>query len=168
MEVAVKKTGYVRNLLASSLRTGKTGIIGIIMPLDMNSTVFAALYGLEKTIRDEGYQPFFVNTGESPSLEKQTLTYFIQRGVEGVVISSTGVSAAYYRKNLSDTPVVCFIRTIRGLDTDAVTIDAKEGIESATQYLINLGHTNICFLHGPSWLRTARARLRAFRTSTTP
>lgn len=80
---AIKELDYRPNIIARNLKTGKTGLIAVVVP-DITNPFFAALVrGAELAAGDE-YMIQLINTGEDLEREKWALKRMIGR-VDGVI-----------------------------------------------------------------------------------
>ena len=84
---AVHLLNYQPNLLARSLRSQQSRLLGLLVP-DIESPVFARLAKhLEEIASKKGYSLIFCNTNDDPEKEKSYLEILIRRQVEGIIFS---------------------------------------------------------------------------------
>lgn len=80
--------GYSPNPIARSLKTSRSGSIGLVIP-DLTNPLFPLIVrGVEDVLRTIGYNAWIVNTDNRPDVEKTAVESFRQRNVEGFVITS--------------------------------------------------------------------------------
>ena len=152
---------YRPSRAARSLKTGKTGNIGVVVP-DLGNPFFPAiLKGAQARAREADHAVFLADSEENPRLEME-LVRAMARQVDGVVICSSRLSEAQLQQLRKDTTLVVLNRRVPGVS--AVLLDGAGGMRQAIEHLVALGHVRIGFLGGPagSWSNHERHRgLRA-------
>ncbi|HHY15132.1 MAG TPA: LacI family transcriptional regulator [Firmicutes bacterium] len=137
--------------------------VGIIIP-DLSNPFFATVcYGIESVMRSNGYFTYLVNTDEDWELENSYLQSFIDDDkVEGLIIAPSANTERIYNDLLGTLPFIFFDRYYDALNVQSVIIDNEGAVFRATQYLVETGHTNICFVAGSDNISTGRSRTRGF------
>ncbi|WP_291147889.1 LacI family DNA-binding transcriptional regulator [Flavobacterium sp. UBA7680] len=143
-----QKLQYKPSMIASSLRTGKTRSIGLIVE-DIANQFFA---DLARVIEDEAknidYRVFYCSTGDDNDRSEELVQSLLQANVEGFIITPT--------KNLERTigmllkmqkPVVLIDRYFANQKVSHVAMDNYEGSYSAVKYLIEKGRKNIAVVN---------------------
>lgn len=83
-----QRLGYRTNTLASSLRTRRSRVIGVVVP-DIASLLFPPiLEGIESTLLKEGYMTIVANTANDPVRHRRILSGMIERQVDGLILAS--------------------------------------------------------------------------------
>jgi DNA-binding LacI/PurR family transcriptional regulator len=153
---------YRPSRAARSLKTGKTGNIGVVVP-DLGNPFFPAiLKGAQARAREADHAVFLADSEENPRLEIE-LVRAMARQVDGVVICSSRLSEAHLQQLLRDTTLVLLNRRVRGVS--AVLLDGAGGMRQAIEHLVALGHQRIAFLGGPAESWSNRERRRGLRAS---
>jgi len=104
---AVKRSGYVRNMLAGGLASSRSRLVAAIVPTIAGSVFLDMVQALTVTLNDAGYQVMLGQSGYDNSREDSLLDAIIGRRPDGIVI--TGVMhSAHARQRLiaSGIPVV--------------------------------------------------------------
>src|SRR3954451_22966713 len=164
VRTAVDELGYRRNQVARSLRRQRVDAIGVVVP-DVVNPHFSEMIGV---VEDEafrhGLRVLVCDTNESGERQGIYLRMLRDDRVAGVLLSPSDPSAPEIRELLDGgTPVVAFDRDVLDPRADAVVADNVEGAATATQLLINLGHTRIAFVGGREGVETADDRLSGYR-----
>lgn len=161
---AAELLGYRRNENARSLRPGQgTGLIGVAITNIANPYYADFVLGVEDIASGRGYRLLLATTGEDPAREKQVVSDFIGRQVEGLLVVPSGQGAEHLQAPLlRSTPVVLASRAIEGLAADTVLIDDVGGASEGTRYLLDLGHTSIGYLGTGNVTFTGRRRFEGF------
>lgn len=149
-EVA-ERLNYRPSMIATSLRTGKTRSIGLIVE-DISNQFFA---DLARVIEDEAknidYRVFYCSTGDDDERSKELIHSLLQANVDGFIITPT--------KNLEESvelliklkkPVVLIDRYFPGQRVSHVAMDNYEASNSATKFLIKKGCKNIAVVNNTS------------------
>lgn len=163
---AAKGLGFQGSHVARSLRTQRTGLIGLLVP-DASNPFFAAI-ARKATIFAErqGLSTLLADSHDSIDHEKDLLTHLQSRQVEGLIICPIGDSSDYLRpleRNAANVVVVD--RWFSDLQLTTVTSENDAGALAATSAIIRAGHRKIGCLQGRLGTSTNDERLHGFRTA---
>ncbi len=146
---AAKKLNYNHNLVAKSLRTHRTLIIGYLLP-DITNPFYAGIArGIQDVAFEQGYNAIICNNDNDTTKTERFLKMFIRNRVEGIIYSTPFNKALEGMVEIAmknGIPVVNCYGSTRVKALDVVTGDAEGGCYKVTQYLLSLGHTRIAFL----------------------
>jgi len=158
-----ERLGYRTNTLASSLRTRRSYVVGVIVP-DIASLLFPPiLEGIEATLLQEGYMTIVANSANDPVRHEKILSAMIERQVDGLILASaTLLDPVLGDRRDAPAPVVLMNRTDDTGRAPAVLNDDIRGIGLAVRHLAALGHDRIAHIAGPRWLSTGITRRRGF------
>ncbi len=161
---AMDDLGYRPNVLARSLRSGKTRTIGLMLP-DSSNLFFAEVSRvIEDVSFQNGYSLIICNTDDNPLKEKSYLNTLIEKQVDGILfISASSTSLNIQSIAQSGPPVVVVDREFDDLQADTVLVDNQLGGYLAGRHLIQLGHRHVACISGPSDLNPSADRLIGFR-----
>jgi LacI family transcriptional regulator len=160
---AAQRLGYRTNALASSLRTRRSHVIGMVVP-DISSLLFPPiLEGIEATLLKEGYMTIVANAANDPVRLRRILSGMIERQVDGLILATATLNDPALDESIAArAPVVLINRTDESGRAPAVVNDEIRGIGLAVRHLAGLGHRRIAHIAGPRWLSTGTMRLRGF------
>lgn len=154
-----REMGYVRNLLAGSLRSGQSHTIAILFG-DVSNLKFAQrIKDLEQTLRGLNYQVLILNTEENAEVEAQAIRTAVSHQVDGIILcpcQQDCQSLDMLRRYR--VPFVLLGREYPGEEIDTVVWDDQKGARLATEHLIRLGCRAIVFLNGPEFISSAVLR----------
>jgi LacI family gluconate utilization system Gnt-I transcriptional repressor len=85
---AAIKLGYVRNLMAGGLASGRSQVVGVTVPSLQNSNFIGTIQGLEDRLSQLGYQ-LMLTVASNAAKEAAAVHAFVERRVDGIVL--TGV-----------------------------------------------------------------------------
>ncbi len=158
-----QQLGYRANALASSLRTRRSHVIGMVVP-DIMSLLFPPiLEGVEATLLKEGYMTIVANSANDPARHRRILSGMIERQVDGLILATATLRDPVLDEEIeARAPVVLINRTDESGRAPAVVNDDIRGIGLAVRHLASLGHRRIAHIAGPRWLSTGMMRLRGF------
>jgi LacI family transcriptional regulator len=161
---AAESIGYQPNPIARSLKTSRTGTVGLVIP-DLTNPLFPPIVrGIEDVLTRAGYNAWIVNTDNDPAREETQIESLRSRQVEGLIIATARRDhPLLVRLHQMGIKMVLVNRRVDGLELPSVTADDDAGIALAVAHLAGLGHTRIAHLAGPQATSTGVARARAFR-----
>jgi DNA-binding LacI/PurR family transcriptional regulator len=162
-----REIGYIYNRRAASLRTSRSGILGVVVH-DIMNPFFAEILRSIETELDRSRQTFLLSN-HYDQLEKQRsfIDTLLQLGADGVIMSpAIGTPASDIRMcEDNGMPVVLIARTVEGAGVPVFRGDDAYGIGLATDHLISLGHTRIAMIGGTDATSTGRDRFRGYLTA---
>lgn len=159
IQTAIELLQYKPNLIARSLSTKQSNIIGLILP-DITNPFFPELArAVEDIALTNGYTVVLCNSDQKSLKEKQYIEMLTQKYVAGFILTSSLLKTDYY-KSLG-VPIVGLDRAT-SIPFPTVSTDNKKGAKLATEYLIKCGSRNIVCLRGPKDVGVAEDRLHGF------
>ncbi len=163
---AMQALDYRPNIVARSLRSGRTRTIGLMIP-DISNAFFAEI---SRKIEDKGfefgYNMILCNTDESPEKEERYIDVLVAKQVDGLIFMSAGDSGGFQKNPYrNEIPVVIADREVEGIESDVVLIDNFAGGFKATEYLISQGHKRIGCISGPSPIRPSAHRVDGYKSA---
>ncbi|WP_133997847.1 LacI family DNA-binding transcriptional regulator [Dinghuibacter silviterrae] len=163
---AARKMHYRPNKLASSLRSGKTHVVGVIVPNLHVSFFSSVVHGIDTVLNEHQYSLLLYQSNESLGQEVKGIDTFLRSRVDGIIASITRETSHYehydeIRKR--HVPLILFDRVAESLRVPSVRIDDYKGGFMATEHLIAQGYTNIAHITAEQDLAIATERLRGYR-----
>jgi LacI family transcriptional regulator len=163
---AVSTLGYQPDSSAQTLRSGKTRIIGVLVPDLTNPHFWQILAGIEREGHRYGYTMLLFHTGLMKSAEDIGLRELARKRIDGLVlISSFPPSWSEATRSLTDhhLPVV----DLSNVETpfDRILSDYREGAKELMEYLIGLGHRTIAFIYGAASPEVGLDRLEPYEAA---
>lgn len=149
MEIA-ENMGYCPSNMASSLRTGKTHLLGVLVPNNANLYYSAILQGIEATVKEQNYTIVINNTIEDPETEKGALRSLLNIPVDGIL--SVPVNCDNYQELLlphvfiSRYPYRKSMPESQRPNLSYVLNDDYMGQYLATTHLIEKGYKNLALI----------------------
>jgi LacI family transcriptional regulator len=160
-----KKLDYQHNKIASSLRLGKSRIIGVIIPSAEINFFGSVVHGIEKVADEKDYNVLMFQSNEQAEHEIRGVHTFLRSRVDGILASlskeTTGLE--HFRKiKKQGVPLVLFDRVSDQLQVPSVVIDDYKGAYKATEHLIQQGCRRIAHIGGPQHVTIFNTRLRGY------
>ena len=164
---AAADLGYSPNILARSLMTGKTQLIGLVSN-NFHNPVFLQIFDqFTRGLQDMGMRPLLVNLSEEtdPARSVKLLRAY---SVEGVILASSelpdGFAHAFLQAGL---PVVhAFGRASQSRSVNMVGIYNHQAGRIAAATLIARGYRRLGFMGGPQGATTTSDRMAGFLAET--
>ncbi|MEV6427443.1 LacI family DNA-binding transcriptional regulator [Nocardia sp. NPDC051463] len=159
---AAKDLGYQPHIMARSLASRTSNIIGVMVS-DLRNAFFAdVVEGMDTAAQDAGFE-LILNTGRrSAARERTALESLLAFRPGGIILLSPVLPAAAIRDAAQQGPVVLVSRSSTIPDVDTVNDDGEIGAALAVDHLVSLGHRRIVHLDGGAAF-TAAARRRGYR-----
>lgn len=143
--------GYVRNVLASTLRSGKSNIIAIIIEEIQNQHYTVLLSQMDMLLREKGYTVMIISAKINDSIKNDDiLDKIISLSVDGILFFPyTNSSHLAKLLNQNHVPFVLVDREIDGVTADTVRCDDYAGGYLAGEEFCRLGHRHFAYICGP-------------------
>ena len=162
VEEAIRRLKFRPNLAAQRLASGYNNTIGLEIP--RYEGIFYSFYAME----------IFRSIGIACDVLKADLLLHLTDGLS--IINTSAVGGIVFADIIgnekhvqevvaSGIPVVIMNYLAIGLDVASVSIDNLKGAQTATEYLIHMGHETIAFVTGDLMSQAARDRLEGYKLS---
>jgi LacI family transcriptional regulator len=170
IQEAVDELGYDPNGPARSLRSKRSGVIGLLVP-DLTNPSFAIMAAAaEATLAEGRLLTFICSSGRHVERADSYFRALRSARAEGLLIFPAPEAVEeILTLSRQGVRVVLLEREIphlaAGAPLDAVVVDVAAGVHAATDHLIRLGHDRIALLNlaKDSW--GSAARLSGYRTA---
>ncbi|MEM9361667.1 MAG: LacI family DNA-binding transcriptional regulator [Bacteroidota bacterium] len=162
---AAKEIDYRPNMMAAALRSGKSKIIGVIVPEVNNSFFSDIINGIERVVSDSGFNIIISQTHEQQEKENAALNSFLKLNVDGVLmsISKETKDHTHIQKVIdSQTPIVFFDRRPKLELINTVLLNNYLGAYIATEHLINMNCEKLLHIAGSSDVSIFEERKNGF------
>jgi LacI family transcriptional regulator len=158
--------GYRSNSFASSLRTKRGNVIGVIVPRLNSNFMSDVIAGIEKVVNDSGYNLFISQSLETMEKEVSNAKAMFNNRVDGLL-----VSLAYNTDNIDhfeafikrDIPVIFFDRVAEHEHCPSIFIDNYKAAYNITTHLIEQGCKRIVHIAGNQLRNVYRDRFNGYK-----
>lgn len=156
--------GYIYNRRAASLRTSRSGIIGVMVHDIMNPFFAEILKAIEGELGQSRQTFLLCNHNDDLDIQTNFIQTLLQFGADGVIVSPTIGTRAEDIQAIEDNglPVVMIARWVEGSSAPVFRGDDKKGIFISTSHLLELGHREIAFIGGLRETSTGRDRREGY------
>jgi LacI family transcriptional regulator len=163
VQAAALELDYAPNRVASSLRTGRSHSIGVVIP-DLTNPLFPPVVrGISDGLASAGYTALVTNTDRNVENERTMLETLLERQVDGLIMASAATDDELVAIGLDrGVPVVLVNRMVDDHRILAVLSDDWHGMNEAVGHLASLGHRSIGHVAGPLGIATGVLRRQAF------
>ncbi len=141
----IEETGYQPSVMAQTLRTKKTFLIGVILPRVNSDSISSVIEGIGPVLQDAGYNMLLATTDNSPVKELEFLQIFSNHRVDGVILVAT-VFTEEHKRILKDyaLPFVLVGQSLPGFA--CVYHDDYSAGLLLTRYIIGKGRRNVGYI----------------------
>ena len=165
VNAAVERVGYRHNLTASSLRRtdGRSSSIGIVLE-DVSNPFASTLHrAIEDVAVARGVLVFAGSSDEDGNRERQLVSAFASRRVDGLIIQPSSQDHSYLLAERKEGTAIVFVdRPPAFFDADTVLTDNVEGVRRGVRHLIAHGHRRIGYLGDLHTIATASMRHQGY------
>jgi LacI family kdg operon repressor len=164
IQATIETLNYVPNPHARSLKSNKSGFIGVSVADILSPFSSILVKGIGDYYGKRGYEIVVTNSDEKPVQERKNLTSLVDHGVDGLIVNSTGENDDFLRSlRKRGIPLVLADRAADHPDFDLVMNNNYQMTAEVVRELINRSFGRIGFFSPPlSGNRTRQARRAAF------
>lgn len=163
----IAELGYEVNPVARSLKSKKSGTVGVIITSVDRIFFTRVLKGIQDVMATAGYRLTFCSSNDSLEQERSFFNMLCNNWVDGIIIDSVAGPGQYYdmaaagsgRKKI---PVVGLECNMIALGTDSVGIDNRKAACDATRFLMGKGCAHIAHIAGVRGSPVSQARQQGF------
>jgi len=154
----IEETGYKPSQQAQTLRTGKTRLIGVIIPKIDSDSISQCIAGVSEILTQVGYQLLLANTENDTEKEIDYIETFKETNVEGIILLGTIKTPKL--SNLIKTSGIPFVVLGQKAENASCIYHDDYGASyGLTKYAVSKGHKRFCFI-GPTEKDIAVGQMR--------
>ncbi|HEX4247353.1 MAG TPA: substrate-binding domain-containing protein [Pseudonocardia sp.] len=153
--------GYQPNPHATSLRTRRSNLVGVLVPR-LSDIVLATIYeGIEESAAEHGLSTFVTNTRDIPAAQRARTEMVLARRVDGMIFGDAYVDGRFLDEVAArGVPFVLVSR--RAGRHVSVTCDDYHGGRLAAEHLLERGHRSVAVIAGEPYASTGIDRTAGF------
>lgn len=158
---------YRPNTFAKNLKTGKTNLIGVVIPFLSSPFFLEFIEELYKAVIPLNYTLLPFQTQNREELEKEALLFLRQQNVAGIIISPAHENSNVTLLediHVNSCPVILFDRIQHGLRTHKIGIHNSMETYQVTEDLLQKGRKRIAFLCGKD-IGNTKDRIRGYKNA---
>lgn len=142
----IAETGYRPNRVANSLKTNRSGLIGVVMSNVMSTQTPQLLASICDACARHEKKIIVVNSEKDPEKERSLVYDLLDQKVDGLLVIS-GYNVDFYQQlDREELPVVLADRVPRDIDIDSVSINHAESTRRMITHLVTQGYEHIILL----------------------
>ena len=147
IQETAQQLGYQRNLAASSLRTNRSYIIGVVITDHSNPVMSEIIDGAESVGRDAGYTMMIGAHNENAAIEQDVVDRMLEQGVDGLILVPTLLNLDLMQKvERGQTPYVLAGRKYPGFCCNYVYCDDLMGARFVAEAFFKKGHKEFLYV----------------------
>ncbi|SMO81767.1 LacI family DNA-binding transcriptional regulator [Fodinibius sediminis] len=146
-----EEMGYRPNLVARSLTSNKTQIVGVIVPKIAHSFFSSVIEGIYQAALKSDYEVILGVSMEDDKLERKHIESMLDMRVEGLLISVSEKTKSVDQFDLvkrMDANLVFFDRGFSGSSYTYLKVNDREGAKRGVRHMIERGYEKIGHLSG--------------------
>lgn len=159
----VEQLGYESSLVATSMRRGRTNVIGVLVA-EFEPFALQLLRGVSTALQDTPYDVLAyagtVSAGDHAGWERRSLSRLGGTLIDGAILVTPTTTPAH-----ASVPIVAVDPHTGPEGPASVAVENVAGARAATAHLISLGHRRIGHLRGRTDLESAHQREQGYRTA---
>ncbi|WDZ95960.1 LacI family DNA-binding transcriptional regulator [Herbaspirillum sp. WKF16] len=150
VELAMAELNYIPDAAARALSSRRMNTIGAIMPT-LSTAIFSEwVVALQNRLDAAGFSLLISSSEYSPDTEFKALTSFLNRGVDGVILTgSNHLPASYALLQQHNIPALCSFTHDCGGELPCVGFDHRQAMRELADYLVRIGHREIGVITSP-------------------
>lgn len=161
---AARELGYRPNVLARSLITGRSRIIGLVVAYLENQFYPEAIERLSKSLQARGYHVLVFMASNDNAATQSVIDELLDYQVDAIIAASVGLSNDLTRRcEDAGIPIVLFNRNQFDDRLSCVTSDNFGGARKLAEFLLAGGHQRIGHIAGWEGASTQIDREAGFR-----
>ncbi|WP_291860765.1 LacI family DNA-binding transcriptional regulator [Marinilabilia sp.] len=158
--------GYQPNVLASSLRSGRSDTIGMVVPRINRHFFSHVISGVEALLNPAGFNLLIIQTHEREEHERKAFHTLLRNRVAGIIVSHSVETRdfSHFQKVIDEgVPLVQFDRVSGLIAGPRIVNDNFLGALRSTQHLIKNGCTRIAHFAGALHVNVYQERFDGYR-----
>lgn len=163
---AIAKLNYQPNLVAKSLKSGKSHTIGLIVA-DISNPFFSAIARvIEDEAKKHGYILIIGSCDESAAKSRDLEAVLLNRQVDALIMTPAAGAQKQIKEIIKrKTPVVLIDRYFENLKADSVRVENYESSLAAVRHLIKNGHRRIAMVTYRTQLLHIHERIEGYKAA---
>ncbi len=151
--------------MASALRSGKSNLVGVIVPRTNSNFFSSVIQNIEEVLNKEGYNIIITQSNESYKKECDSIDTLLYTQVDGIIASMANetVNLSHFEKvKTKGIPLILFDRGENDLNVDYVGIDDYNSSHLIVEHLVKQGCKRIAHIGGYKHTRIYNNRIRGY------
>lgn len=156
-----ERLNYRPNPHATSLRTRRSNLVGVLVPR-LSDVVLATIYeGVEDAAARHGLTTFVMNSHDRPDRQRARTELALSRHIDGLVFGDAHTDAAFLDE-IADRRIPFVLVSRHAGRHTAVTCDDRLGGRLVAEHFLALGHRRVGVIAGEPYASTGADRTAGF------
>ncbi|OLB77705.1 MAG: hypothetical protein AUI14_15370 [Actinobacteria bacterium 13_2_20CM_2_71_6] len=161
---SVRRLGYTPHSVARSLASGRTRLVGVLVPNLANHYFYALIKRMLHDAERDGYRLIVADSDESLVAERELGANLLGQ-TDGLILCSPRMPTNVLRQFVDQhKPVLVLNRMVDALPVSQVTVESYPAMRQLAAHVADLGHKRVVYLQGPLHSWQSKERWRAVRT----
>ncbi|RCW74934.1 LacI family DNA-binding transcriptional regulator [Saliterribacillus persicus] len=145
IDKVIKETGYMPSQSAQTLRTKKSGVVGVILPKISTETASRVVSGINAVLQNNGFQLLLTDTSLDPAKEIEFIRLLQAKHVDGIILLATNTEKELLQAiEASKVPIVALGQEIPNIAS--VTYSDYAATQDMLAYFLEKGHKHIGYI----------------------
>ncbi|MCU7766925.1 LacI family DNA-binding transcriptional regulator [Priestia megaterium] len=144
---AIKISNYQKNINAVHLRTGKTFLMGVVLPFSNHPYFSLLIKGISDEALKHNYKLILFQTNYQESKEIEAFSMLKHKLIDAVIICSRSCDWSIIADYITYGPIV-LCEDGRGKKVASTFVDHYKSFSTALDYLYEKGHTRVGYCIG--------------------
>lgn len=165
VQAAISELAYQPNAAARTLRTGRTGVIGLVVPSIVSPYWSGFVRSVSRVAAERGLSLIITESDEDDETERLRLTMVLERQIDGVLLATrSATNRDFIARIVKGTrPLVLVDSHLEGVPVDSIRVDDETGTYEATRHLLGHGWRRVGLINLPEHRFGASGRLLGYR-----
>jgi LacI family transcriptional regulator len=163
-----RKLNFQPNNLAAALRSGRSNMLGVIVP-HINGAFFPeVVHGIEAVATNAGFNVMICQSNENGEQEKKHVEALLKAQIDGMLVSMSNTTQTFEhfeRIRAKGLPLIFFDRMPDLPQVCGVVIDDYRGAYQVLEHLLAQGCRRIAHFAGPQNINTTYNRHQGYRAA---
>lgn len=160
VELAIEKSGYIRNRAAQAMHGRRSATIGLVVPTVANTIFADVVQAFNDAVSAQGFTVLLASHGYDLENEYRLIRKFLEHRVDGVVVIGLDHSPGTLRLIAEQqVPILALWNYAADSTLPCIGVDNREAGRMAAEHLIALGHRRVGMMF-PTTAENDRARDR--------
>jgi len=163
---AIEEAGYRPNMLASSVKTGKSNTLVVLVPNLSNPFFLRIIQGIEQAAKERGYSVLLGDTQGEKARENEYASMVLSNRADGLIHLDHSFPFADKDADLAQSiPMVSVCERIQGDNQyPVVELDNYAACRALANHLVSYGHQHFGIIAGQIESRIYTDRLRGIQS----
>ncbi|WP_094857017.1 LacI family DNA-binding transcriptional regulator [Bordetella genomosp. 10] len=149
IKTVARRHGFRPNRVGSSLRSGSTRTLGMVLPTLRNPVFAECFEGAEQYAHAQGYSVMVASTGYAPATEADAVQSLIDHQVEGLILTVGNAARSATLRMLAGQNLPYVLAYNESSTHPFVSVDNGAAAGDMVSLLAARGHRRIAIVSGP-------------------